>query len=448
MTPEKRAELQEELRGLLRAMDGYTDEEGNKIEGRALNAEEEARMAEITELLEEEEKETERSAKVERARKAAIKRAAPASPNSNKKRGPMHKKTPEQRLEERVSVSSMLSVKARSGNLEGAEREYQQELQRAARNEGLPVNPQSVLIDPMFAKRSLSVATAIEGGNLVTNTDLPYVDGYKPNVVLQELGVDIMDNLYGTASMPIGDFDATAAFATETGSATEIKPTTRKATLTPRRIAAKMQPTYLTLASTGYDAEARLLERLDFAADKVINQVAIAGGGSNQPTGVLGNGDIVDLDSLIAGADGGVLDRSMIVKLLNAPAENDANFDGGAFVCTPQVRAQLMNTKTDTGSGLFVWDNNSPNMLMGYKALATTLAPSDGSKGASGNTLHSIVFGYWSQLKVARWSIRELLIDPYTQSDAGQVKFSLIQFADVAVANPKAFAGIKVVDVS
>jgi HK97 family phage major capsid protein len=429
-------------------MDGYTDEDGTKHEARALTPEEEARMAEITELLEADEAEAERSAKVERARAAAIKRAAPASPNSPKKRGPMHKRTPEQKLEERVSVSNMLMVRSGSGKLEGAEKEYQQELRLHAQREGLAVNPSSILIDPMFAKRSLSVGTAIEGGNLVTNTDLPYVDGYKPNVVLQELGVDIMDNLYGTASMPVGDFDATAAFATETGAATEIKPTTRKASLTPRRIAAKMQPTYLTLASTGYDAEARLLERLDFAADKVINQVAISGGGANQPTGVLGNADIVDLDALIAGADGGPLDRSMIVKLLNAPAENDANFDGGAFVCTPQVRAQLMNTKTDAGSGLYVWDNNNPNTLMGYKALATTLAPNDGEKGASGATLHSIVFGYWSQLKVARWSIRELLIDPYTQSDAGQVKFSLIQFADVAVANPKAFAGIKVVDVS
>ena len=458
MTQEEKDQLEQELAQLIKITEGYTDKDGNTVAARELTEEEEERLDIIMADIDAAEAEAERSIKMEKAKRLAQRSAAaaagPSSPNPLRSRGssagPLSrsaKQTPEQKLASRYSVRRAMLAKAAGTPLKGAEAEMQQQLREDAKRSGILVNPNAILVDPTFVQRSYLTSQATEGGNLVTTDELPMRDGYESYKFLRQLGVKVHDNLVGRASFPVGDMDAVAKFKAEGASADETKPGNRKPTLQPRKITAYIQPSLETLESTTYDADTRFIRALQEAKEKLLNQVAVAGGGTGEPTGIMAHADTIDRSALIAGADGGALTREMLIDLMNSPANDDADFDEmGAFLTTPRVRQQLQNLKTDAGSGIFTWAHDQPNQLLGHPAYASTLMPSDGAKGAASD-LHSILFGQFGQMDLAEWAFMSILVNPYSRDIQGEVRYTLNCFADVAVSNPKAFAYINTVAV-
>jgi hypothetical protein len=82
-------------------------------------------------------------------------------------------------------------------------------------------------------------------------------------------------------------------------------------------------------------------------------------------------------------------------------------------------------------------DVNTPDRLMGYNVFNTTLMPINLAKGA-GTNLQGVLFGYWDNLAIANWAVREIIVDK-ANSDLGVVT-KILSFYDHAYANPKAFA--------
>jgi hypothetical protein len=91
-----------------------------------------------------------------------------------------------------------------------------------------------------------------------------------------------------------------------------------------------------------------------------------------------------------------------------------------------------------------MWNmNNADRPVNGHKVGATSLVPSNITKGSSGATLSAMIYGDFSQLYIGQWGGLELIVDPYTLAASGQIRLVLNAFMDVAIPQPLNFALIK-----
>ena len=67
--------------------------------------------------------------------------------------------------------------------------------------------------------------------------------------------------------------------------------------------------------------------------------------------------------------------------------------------------------------------------------------PSNFTKG-SGSSLSAPIFGNWSDLLIGEWGTVDLLVDPYTNADSGQVRVVTFCFMDIAVRHAQSFAAV------
>jgi len=65
--------------------------------------------------------------------------------------------------------------------------------------------------------------------------------------------------------------------------------------------------------------------------------------------------------------------------------------------------------------------------------------PSNLTKG-TGTNLSALIFGVWSDLLIGQWSGIDLLVDPYTGSNAATVRVTAFHDCDFAVRYPESFA--------
>jgi HK97 family phage major capsid protein len=398
---------------------------------RALKADENAEFLRLTKELEGVEQKLADHEAAKRAMQERVKKQGAKGGN----------KTPEQRLAESYSISRAVKSHHR-GTLEkdgGAELEAHQEGIRIARQCDLPIAGRGIMI-PDFISRADS-STALAAGNLIPTNQMPVLDGYKPNLVLEQMGASMHTGLVGINNFPVSDLQADAGFVGESANSNTKEPSIRRPNATAKAVRAKTLATWLLKAQAGPDTDRLLTQNLLRAESNALNRVGIAGGGSNEPTGILSDSDVT---TVAIGTNGGAIDYDKIVELMIAPENEDAGmFANYGFVMTPGVKGVLMKSAISDGDSVRIMNPLAQNQLLGYKAAATTLAPSNGSKG-SGTNLHSILFGAFSEMHVCNWAVRELVLDPASDDTGLWVK--LISFWDIVLANPKAFA--KIIDVN
>ena len=138
-----------------------------------------------------------------------------------------------------------------------------------------------------------------------------------------------------------------------------------------------------------------------------------------------------------------------ILAFESTVAAANADVATSAFIFTPEVRAQLKNTlKNNSNVAGFIWGDGPKDPLgvdmegpAGYRAAVTNQLAKNGTKaGVTGSILHNAIFGDWSQLIVADWGAREVVVDPYTQAANGAVVVTQRGLNDVCVRHITAFA--------
>lgn len=173
-----------------------------------------------------------------------------------------------------------------------------------------------------------------------------------------------------------------------------------------------------------------------------IDEVAIEGGASNEPSGVLDN---VSGNNIIAiGTNGGALTYAKVVDMVEAVESDNAILNDGSvhFLGNPKVTANLRTTgKQASGvEGNFILGQDGN--ILGYNYLSSTLVPSDLSKG-TGSNLSALLFGDFSQLMLGFYSGVDVIVDPYTGSSAGTTRLAFFQDLDVALRHDESFSVIK-----
>lgn len=315
----------------------------------------------------------------------------------------------------------------------GRERELSQEIARRAGRpfQGIAV-PMSVFHEPVEQRVLTTTAPAAGPGSNIVATDHlgnQFIDILRARLIVRGLGARVLSGLTGNVDIPRLKASATSGWVAENQSLTPSDHQFDKVGLTPKHAGCITEFSRNMLLQSSPDVEA--LIRADFAAvlARTVDRVAIKGGGSNEPSGVLET-DGIGSFSLATVTWSNVLEAIEDLEL--------ANTSGAAWATNPKVVRRLRSTlkvSNDAAAGFIM---EGPGSLAGYPVASTTLVPSD---LGDDNDKSALIFGDWSDLMLGYWSELDVLVNPYeaTAYSKGNVQVRAMLTMDVAVRHPASF---------
>ncbi len=296
---------------------------------------------------------------------------------------------------------------AASGHMEGLEAEM-----AAAGAEEYSRNGfrQNGFVIPSAALRSATgqnAGTAGDGGN-ITITTQHYIEDVAEHLVVAKMGASVLTDLVGNVDLPsVGGVAFT--FLAEAASAAVKKATVAKATLTPRGIRGSMVTTRDLLKQSSADIEAILRQRIVEAEAACIDKEALA--------------------AIVAAATsaGTTFTYASLVAMETAINTANANRGKMGYVLPTTYWGSAKTTVKASGIPSFILEPD--NKINGYAA--------EYSNQFAGNTP---VFGNFADLYIGRWGGLDILVDPYTLGDKGEIKIQLFSYADAKVGLDKSFS--------
>ncbi len=341
----------------------------------------------------------------------------------------------DERLDEELrSFSLVKAVASQCPDLNvdaGRERELSQELQRRSgrKAQGIMVPLQ------VFEKRVMTTAAPVAGpgSNLIAVDHLgnQYIDALRAALIVRRLGARVLNGLVGNVDIPKLKASSTAGWVAENAALNAADMQFGKVSMTPKHAGCLTEFSRNMLMQTSPDIEA--LVRDDFAKvlAAAVDRVAIKGGGTSEPTGILGTSGIGSVD-MSAGAT-----WAKVLEFIEA-VESD-NAEGTAFATTPKVVKLLRSTLkvADDAAAGFIMEG--PRQLAGYPVAVSNLVPANLGVGTD---LSALIFGNWSDLIIGYWSAFDLLVNPYesTAYSKGNVQVRGMLTMDLAVRHPESFA--------
>lgn len=297
-------------------------------------------------------------------------------------------------------------------NLDGIEAEMAAAGAEEYRRNGL--SQQGVVIPSAVLSRSAdgqNYGTNGDGGYLIETTQ-HYVEDVKAKLVVNKMGASVLNNLIGNVSLPSAG-SVTASFLNEAAEASTLKSTISRVVLTPRGIRANMVTTRDLLKQTSIDVERILMDRLSDAAAACIDKEALKA-----------------IGTAVTSASGTGLSWANVVAAETAINSASANRGSMGYVLTAAAWGAAKTTLKSANVGGYILDGN--NMINGYAADYSNLMPSG----------VDAIFGNFQDLYIGLYGGLDLLVDPYSLGDKGEIKIQLFQYADAKVALAKSFAKI------
>lgn len=313
----------------------------------------------------------------------------------------------------------------------------------AAKKEGRTSRGLLVPVDVLY-KRDLTTSTAsgtAKAGNTVA-TDLlaaSFIDVLRNKMVLNTLGAQFLTGLNGNVAIPRKTAASAAYWVAENTAPTESTnaPAFDQVTMSPKTLGAYVDISRRLMLQSSLDIENLVRNDLASSIAVAMDGAAVAGSGSNKPTGVLNTSGI---GSVTLGTNGGAPTWAMVTSLVREVDIDNALNGAAAFLTNGQVKAKLASTGKQTSGveGNFILGPDVNN-LYGYPIVVSQQMPSNLTKG-SGSNLSAMIFGVWSELLIGQWSGIDILVDQYTGSNAGTVRVVAFHDCDFAVRHPESFA--------
>jgi len=343
---------------------------------------------------------------------------------------------------EQRSYSLLKAVKeSAAGNLTGLEKEVSDQIAsqvgKSARGFYMPTNIG-------FGKRDQVVGTNSSGGFLKGTDHLgsEFVDALYARLVIGQAGARRMEGLKGDIAIPKLSASVTnSAFVSENSAPSEGAATFAQVTMSPKTLAAYVDVSRKLMMQSDPSVEAVLRDDVINTFARKIDEVAIEGGSSNEPSGIIASstGNVQAL-----GTNGAAVAYSDLVDMVKLVEEDNAILNDASvkFIGNPKVTSKLRSTSKQASGveGNFILGED--NRILGYDYLSSTLVPSDLSKG-TGSNLSALIFGDFSQLMLGFYSGVDVIVDPYTGSSAGTTRLAFFQDLDIALRHDDAFSVCK-----
>lgn len=397
----------------------FTDAENSEFDTR--KAEMEALDVDITRALEME-------AVEERAAAANAKPVIPAGPVGGEAREL-------QKMQERFSVVKALREATPGGKgLSGLEKEIH-ELGIAENRTAKVETPENTVLSIPVSMTRATAQTVTEdsgsyGGELVQNQAPRMVEPLRPRLVFEDLGATFLTGLSGGNIPLVVANDFAMAFLAETASITPAKKTFAGPTLSPKRAGGAVDISNQLLMQSSLDVEAMVMNGLRNGFAQLLHSACINGAGGVAPTGLLSVSGV----NVSSQASAGAATWARMVELQGLIEEDDATADSLGYLLTPKLKAALKAIPKDAGSGRFLMEEG---MIDGIKAISSSLVP---TLDASGTPVYPLIYGDFKQMNIGQWGALNVAIDPYSALLSNSVRLVLNTYADMQIANPKAFA--------
>lgn len=326
---------------------------------------------------------------------------------------------------------------AQAGRFDGFEREVSDELAKRYGKE-----PRGFYVPQSIFKRDLTVGTDSAGGFLKPTDHLggEFIDALRANLVISGLGARMMQGLSGDVAIPALNAKTSVGFVAENAApGAEGAPTFRQVTMSPKTLVQYVDISRKLSMQSDPSVEQIIRDDMTRQFAAKIDEVAIEGGGSNEPTGITQTSGI---GSVAMGTNGGAITYAKLVDLEKEVAIDNALGGSLAFLTNPKVVGAMRQTPRQASGveGNFIL--NDSNTLLGYNVASTTLVPSDLTKGTSSGVCSAVVFGNFNDLMIGMFGGLDVLVDPYTGSATGATRIAMYQDVDVAVRHAQSFAAI------
>jgi HK97 family phage major capsid protein/HK97 family phage prohead protease len=351
----------------------------------------------------------------------------------------------EQRDLSRFSMGRGIQLIAAGRQLDGVEREMHDEAHHEARQFGIGLSGQFSV--PMVAltsgQRDLTAtggSNGDQGGNTIVTTHGAFIDMLYNRLVFRKLGAQFLTNLQGNFALPKLLTGSAPAKATENAALGESSPTTGLVNFSPKRAGRFVEYSKQLIAQSPLAWEGILRNDLSTALALLMEVAAINGGGSDEPTGILGTSGI---GSVAGGTNGLALTRSNAIKLKTAVATANGDVGSLGWLTNAAVRGKAQETAIDAGSGQFLWKEDRDDWFMGYNAGVTNSVPGNLVKGTSGSTCSAAIFGNFADAVFAMWGGIDFTVNPYIKDTEGLIRITADCFYDFGVRRAASFAAIK-----
>lgn len=301
-----------------------------------------------------------------------------------------------------------------------------------------------------LAKRDLLNGT-VQHRDLLTSTNTgamlgtehlhsAFIDSLRPEVPVMELGARVIPGLVQDVVIPRQTAGTSAEWIAEDAAATESTPLYDGVPLAMKQLSANARLTrkMRKQALPALDQIIRDDLRREIAVK--LNAAAINGAGTaTEPLGLLNTPGI---GSVEIGPDGGMLAWGHVTALMAAVENADAGMGELGFLSNYKVKGRMLSTpKFESGDTAILEADRKGAHVAGYRALFTSLVPSDLTKG-SGTSLSALIFGNWSDMLIGQWGGMDLIVDDVTESTRGNIRVTIHSEWDIAIRHPESFAAI------
>ena len=269
-----------------------------------------------------------------------------------------------------------------------------------------------------------------------------FIEALKSRMVLSDLGATYLPGLTNRISIPGFASGGVPAFVEEAGAVTDQSQTDKSVTLTPKTIGAKVAMSRLAMLESVPSIDQMVRNNLLSNMAVEIERAAINGAGSGgAPTGLLAASGVANLDisSDTDVADLTWADIVAMVKLVEG-ANGIENPSAAGWLTSPAVRAKMASIARVASTDSVMLLNDPWNNLYGYPIMFSSLIPTNLNPGDSGTDASAMIFGDFSQMLMGFFGAPSVLVDPYSEGDAGNVKIVVHQEYDTAVRHGPSFA--------
>ncbi len=336
-------------------------------------------------------------------------------------------------------VRAIRAADAKDWSKAGFEFEVSQELAKKQSRQ-----PKGFFV-PDFGWQTRTVSTAAgatfgAGSNIVPEDYRGdrFIDALIGTSILGQVGATVLNGLQGNVAIPKISTSTAAAFIAEGGSVGNSEPDFAQVTMTPKLLANKISVTRELMIQSDPSVEQLIRNNMVRIFAAKVDNVAIKGGGSNEPTGILSTSGIGDVSS--SGTSGNAnLTYGNVVDIMTEVAQDNALLGNLRWVTHPAVVGKLMQTlvAASTDSRMIM---PSPESMMGYPVVQTTQAPS--------SSPYALLFGNFADLYVGFFSALDVLVDPYGSAGTATTNLYFYQDMDIAVAHAESFAAAQDVTVA
>lgn len=306
-----------------------------------------------------------------------------------------------------------------NGNLSGVEKEVQEQAINEARAHGKSI--QGIGIPASMLEKRANLTSNIPGLSVEG-----FVDAIREEAIYNRLGAKFL-NLTSDARIPIIG-KSSVAFAAENGAAADGGTAFSSVTLSPKRIAGYVNLSKELLAQNGSGVETAIMGDLGKAvADAICDAMFSDATVTSAPDAISQHADIGTFTESTYSANVSMFSDLVLAEQTLATA--GALSGNLAYVLHPTFLKELKQSAQVSGINPgMVGMNYNQQMVNGYPTYYSSHC------GATAGTSADGIFADWSNVTVGMFGGVDIIVDPYTNAAAGQVRLVVNTFVDFKLA--------------